>query len=478
VVEGAEDKAAEVVEEEVNVSEPEKDEAVDGEAVEEAKAVEKNDDVKLKGTAKDDGMKFVEKEETMEDETEIAEDEVVDEEVADNEIDEDDEDEDEHELVAEKAASIADAPLLEAARPPVEAPRRAPVPAVATAVALAKLESSLPAAAVAAPPVGDESARTMFSMSTPEAREERHRLMLRSLARGPYPMPTTVGYSKQKAYSLGVLSYIVNNRDLSPAYMDPLLRQLFGDAVYVRRFAIVRENAAAMVVECRDFLVLVWAPTNEDKDWGQNFKAVLETFAPLERLSSKFKAHAGFQEHVNLLWPQIAATLDALLAAKRRPVMMAGHSLGGAAALLSALRFVAHRNLHKDLNCLYTFGQPRVLNGALAKYVTEYFSKTKKYYRYTHNSDIVPRMPPGMFVFKHAGNNIHITYHQSYKKVLRNPSALQLSMDRLIGAFLDIGDGDFDAVADHGANYYWAISEPDEHKQQPETELDNPRSLL
>lgn len=44
-------------------------------------------------------------------------------------------------------------------------------------------------------------------------------------------------------------------------------------------------------------------------------------------------------------------------------------------------------------------------------------------------------------LYKHAGNHVHFTHHGA-EKVLRNPSAFELSRDRHAGGCMDVGDGD------------------------------------
>ena len=68
------------------------------------------------------------------------------------------------------------------------------------------------------------------------------------------------------------------------------------------------------------------------------------------------------------------------------PLFITGHSLGGALALLTT-RLVA-----PDVNgACYTFGAPRIAN-------YEYFERIKTpVYRVVNSSDIVPRVPPGVF---------------------------------------------------------------------------------
>ncbi|KAJ5223285.1 hypothetical protein N7468_007827 [Penicillium chermesinum] len=82
-------------------------------------------------------------------------------------------------------------------------------------------------------------------------------------------------------------------------------------------------------------------------------------------------------------------------------LVVTGHSLGGA---IAALGGSALRNAGYQLD-LYTYGQPRVGNKALAEYLTN----QADYWRVTHENDIVPRLPPESFGFSHASPEFWIT---------------------------------------------------------------------
>ncbi|KAG5372247.1 Autophagy-related protein 8 [Yarrowia sp. C11] len=91
-------------------------------------------------------------------------------------------------------------------------------------------------------------------------------------------------------------------------------------------------------------------------------------------------------------------------------VNVVGHSLGGAVALLAATDF-KNRGYNTYLT---TFGQPVVGNRAFANYVNELWfgsenpntlvgDSSRRYYRVTHKSDIVPRVPFGLGYTPNAG---------------------------------------------------------------------------
>lgn len=78
-----------------------------------------------------------------------------------------------------------------------------------------------------------------------------------------------------------------------------------------------------------------------------------------------------------------------------------GHSLGAAMAQLYALDIFVHYNI-TNLE-VHTFGSPRVGNFAYA----DFFNRTIPYsVRMTHQSDIVPSLPPASFGFHHVPREV------------------------------------------------------------------------
>ncbi len=87
-------------------------------------------------------------------------------------------------------------------------------------------------------------------------------------------------------------------------------------------------------------------------------------------------------------------------------VFFTGHSLGGALATL-ALFWWEEPEVKEDLEApystssiLYTFGSPRVAATDFAGYLNR---KIRQAYRVVNSTDIVPRVPPWVFGFRHVG---------------------------------------------------------------------------
>lgn len=106
------------------------------------------------------------------------------------------------------------------------------------------------------------------------------------------------------------------------------------------------------------------------------------------------QVHRGFEGALNPVWE--SHILPVLQAHPKKPVWITGHSLGGALAVLAASRMDPERQIS-----VYTFGQPRVGDGEFAAACQARFGK--RYFRFVHGRDIVPRVPPFTPGYRHFG---------------------------------------------------------------------------
>lgn len=81
-----------------------------------------------------------------------------------------------------------------------------------------------------------------------------------------------------------------------------------------------------------------------------------------------------------------------------RPILITGHSLGGAIATIAA----AEWRDRFPVAGVYTFGQPAVGTARFSEFMTANFGG--KLFRFVNNNDIVPRVPPG---YVHVGRLFH-----------------------------------------------------------------------
>src|SRR5262249_37319571 len=108
----------------------------------------------------------------------------------------------------------------------------------------------------------------------------------------------------------------------------------------------------------------------------------------------------GYNSAVAAVWPRIKALAEkSVLRAGK--LIIAGHSLGGALAVLTANRFARARRV---VQCVYTFGMPRPGDPAFA---AEYGELGDRTYRLVYQNDIVPTVRPSWLQFRHVGRFLH-----------------------------------------------------------------------
>jgi hypothetical protein len=110
--------------------------------------------------------------------------------------------------------------------------------------------------------------------------------------------------------------------------------------------------------------------------------------------------HRGFEDAIGTVWTELSSALTP--AAVARPLFIAGHSLGGALAIIAAERLLRERQV---IASVYTFGAPRVGSSAFAESYNA-CGLGDRSFRVIHGLDIVPSLPPSAFGFRHAGRMV------------------------------------------------------------------------
>jgi predicted lipase len=111
-----------------------------------------------------------------------------------------------------------------------------------------------------------------------------------------------------------------------------------------------------------------------------------------------------------------------LMEHKNANFVVTGHSLGGALAVLFPTVLVLHQqtDIMKRLLGVYTFGQPRIGNLQLAKFMEAHLEyPVPKYFRVVYSYDLVPRLPcdDKTFLYKHFG--VCLYYNSLYIEQVR-----------------------------------------------------------
>jgi hypothetical protein len=154
------------------------------------------------------------------------------------------------------------------------------------------------------------------------------------------------------------------------------------------RFQIVKADALGMqayVAARPDVVVVAFQGSKELVDWVGDFK-----FAQYEGADYGLpgRIHCGFADALEASWPALETLITASVD-RQQPVWVTGHSLGGAEALLTAVR-LSRKGL--PLGPLYTFGAPRAGDGDFARAAD--LELDRAIYRVVNETDIVARLAP------------------------------------------------------------------------------------
>lgn len=129
------------------------------------------------------------------------------------------------------------------------------------------------------------------------------------------------------------------------------------------------------------------------EDWANNFEA-----APIEVPEVPGHVHAGFWESVDALWtaPFVNEVQQRLAACASKRLYVTGHSKGGAAAHLAAMRLIGELGITPTAVVSFAGARPGTQDFANA-----YQAQQIKIRRYEYGDDIVPHLPPSDFFLTH-----------------------------------------------------------------------------
>jgi len=141
-------------------------------------------------------------------------------------------------------------------------------------------------------------------------------------------------------------------------------------------------------------IVIAFRGSVDTANWILNLKTVRTSYPLCDGCS----VHIGFNQGFNSVKSAVEAKLQSLwVKYPTASVMLTGHSLGGALAVMAAAYI---HSTYKLVSVLYTQGQPRVGNDKFAQFMTSLIPDT---YRIVHYADQVPHIPQSVLGFKHSG---------------------------------------------------------------------------
>jgi endonuclease G, mitochondrial len=148
------------------------------------------------------------------------------------------------------------------------------------------------------------------------------------------------------------------------------------------------DDTQCFVASTASAILVAFRGSESTGDWMANLNA----FALARRYGT---VHRGFYGQFLAVQSRLESLLRRLTG---RPILVTGHSLGGALATIAAAEWQGRF----PVDGVYTFGQPAVGRGAFQPFMARNYGA--RFFRFVNNNDIVPRVPPN---FSHVGRLYH-----------------------------------------------------------------------
>ncbi|KAG5471304.1 hypothetical protein LSCM1_01381 [Leishmania martiniquensis] len=174
-------------------------------------------------------------------------------------------------------------------------------------------------------------------------------------------------------------------------------------------------------------IVVAYRGTNNVQNFLADLNLLQKNYDKSSTCGKRCKVHAGFYDSYKSLRQQTRDNVLRLI--QDHPtyeILVTGHSLGGAMAVLAAADLQEHLNRLKCSSAckpvsLYTFGAPRVGNAAFAKWVDALLANGAKY-RITHGLDPVVRVPALLCGYAHTTSEVFFRTRSNSSAVKCNDS--------------------------------------------------------
>jgi triacylglycerol lipase len=224
------------------------------------------------------------------------------------------------------------------------------------------------------------------------------------LGRSAYPDNALDGFAESSRYTMvnarammwmSQLAYETASKSKVESILNSWHLKMRGFASNDPITGLPPRSACVVVAGGRGATIVAFAGTDPLKieDWITDF-----TLGP----RSATELHTGFESAVETVWPGIRTVLENRPDSERA-LFFAGHSLGGALAIIAAER--AMREVGAQPTSVYTFGSPRTGGIAFFNGYTPQLGDVT--FRLVHGTDVVATVPPSLDKqFLHVGRLI------------------------------------------------------------------------
>lgn len=190
------------------------------------------------------------------------------------------------------------------------------------------------------------------------------------------------------------------------------------NAAYRCNFYICESATQAMVIERPERIFIVFR--------GTTYEDILTDLQCRRRSTPMGGIHRGFFKYALHSFQPLMNYLSENNPLHRdpRPLVFAGHSLGGAAAVIAAAHF---DSLGYQIEAVYTYGEPRVGNAEFKGYANAAFGP--RHFRHVNGHDGVPLAPPWLAGYRHSGQLIYFSTRGQRRVPKMTP--LKMVLERL-----------------------------------------------
>ena len=185
------------------------------------------------------------------------------------------------------------------------------------------------------------------------------------------------------------------------------------------------EDTQAFLAIRSDMVLVAFRGTEPEKikDWLTDANALLVP-SPVGHL------HNGFWRAFNAIGPGILQELQTNSNIQGKPLWLTGHSLGAA---LSTIMAASCARVGLLVAGHYNFGSPRVGDSSFTGFYNERCASVT--FRFVHNNDIVPRVPPRGLLYDHVDFKRYLDRHCKLASDMR---IVDLLLDSFEGSILGL----------------------------------------
>jgi triacylglycerol lipase len=245
--------------------------------------------------------------------------------------------------------------------------------------------------------------------------------------------PKAIGFNLSNAYALVQAA--------GGAYQDADTMQTRAKAWGFGQFRFLDSGTTQGYVMANDQAIVIAFRGTEGKnrkDWITNLN-----FDHVEIPDGQ--VHEGFNSAINCIWEDLLLTV-VKFRTQAQPVLLTGHSLGGALATLATLRLI---HAGQSVQGLYTFGSPRVGDRTYMDHFNA--AMNDRAFRFVNDEDIVAKLPFKAIGYCHVGEKCRFN---TDGQLCRQPLSRDGLIEQIKAEVEDLLEPNWEVVQDHDLGAY------------------------